>query len=242
MHFHLPKPLHGWREFAGEVGIIVLGVLIALGFEQLVEHFRDEARRSEARDNVRAEIAHDLGKLASRQRVEPCVERRIDEIAGYLDAIGRGAAEPRPSWIGRPQVWTMARARWEAATNTGQSRLLKPDEQTQLSAIYEALDEVVIVQREEQMAWAQLRALTEFSPMNAPEQATVVQALQVARLASWRIRVSISQAKQQASALGITPARDALPGPGSTSVCLPMDTPFGEGVRRSGMSDVGEPR
>jgi hypothetical protein len=23
MHFHLPKPLHGWRPFAGEVGIIV---------------------------------------------------------------------------------------------------------------------------------------------------------------------------------------------------------------------------
>jgi hypothetical protein len=30
MHFHLPGPLHGWREFAGEVGIIVLGVLIVL--------------------------------------------------------------------------------------------------------------------------------------------------------------------------------------------------------------------
>ena len=30
MHFHLPKPLHGWREFAGEVAIIVIGVLIAL--------------------------------------------------------------------------------------------------------------------------------------------------------------------------------------------------------------------
>lgn len=37
MHLHLPKPLHGWRAFAGEVGIIVLGVLIALGAEQLVE-------------------------------------------------------------------------------------------------------------------------------------------------------------------------------------------------------------
>ena len=33
MHFHLPKPLHGWREFVGEVAIIVLGVLIALGAE-----------------------------------------------------------------------------------------------------------------------------------------------------------------------------------------------------------------
>ena len=37
MHFHLPKPLHGWRAFAGEVGIIVLGVLIALGADQAVE-------------------------------------------------------------------------------------------------------------------------------------------------------------------------------------------------------------
>lgn len=35
MHIHLPKPLHGWREFLAEVGIIVLGVLIALGAEQL---------------------------------------------------------------------------------------------------------------------------------------------------------------------------------------------------------------
>ena len=37
MHFHLPKPLHGWRELIGEVGIIVVGVLIALSAEQLVE-------------------------------------------------------------------------------------------------------------------------------------------------------------------------------------------------------------
>lgn len=37
MHFHLPKPLHGWHKFAGEVGIIVVGVLIALASEQVVE-------------------------------------------------------------------------------------------------------------------------------------------------------------------------------------------------------------
>jgi hypothetical protein len=40
MHFHLPKPLHGWREFAGEVGIIVLGVLIALGAGVLLRYMR----------------------------------------------------------------------------------------------------------------------------------------------------------------------------------------------------------
>ena len=33
-HFQLPKPLHGWRALFGEVGVIVLGVLIALGAQQ----------------------------------------------------------------------------------------------------------------------------------------------------------------------------------------------------------------
>jgi hypothetical protein len=47
MHFHLPKPLHGWREFVGEVGISVLGVLIALGAEQVIEtvHGNAEVRQ-----------------------------------------------------------------------------------------------------------------------------------------------------------------------------------------------------
>ena len=30
MHVHLPKPLHGWRAFFGEIGVIVIGVLTAL--------------------------------------------------------------------------------------------------------------------------------------------------------------------------------------------------------------------
>ena len=41
--FRLPKPLHCWREFAGEVAIIVMGVLIALGAEQVVISFNDRS-------------------------------------------------------------------------------------------------------------------------------------------------------------------------------------------------------
>jgi hypothetical protein len=31
MHVHLPKPLHGWRDFVGEVGIIVVGRRVPAG-------------------------------------------------------------------------------------------------------------------------------------------------------------------------------------------------------------------
>jgi hypothetical protein len=67
MDIHKPKPWHGWRELAKEVGTIVLGVLIAIGFEQAVEalHHRDQARdmahklRQESLENRRV-VAYDL--------------------------------------------------------------------------------------------------------------------------------------------------------------------------------------
>ncbi len=40
MQFYLPQPLHGRREFAGEVRFIVVGVLIALGAGQLIDDWK----------------------------------------------------------------------------------------------------------------------------------------------------------------------------------------------------------
>ena len=56
MHFHLPKPLHGWREFAGEVGIIVIGVLIALSAEQVVEDWQWHQKLAAAKKSIDFEL------------------------------------------------------------------------------------------------------------------------------------------------------------------------------------------
>ena len=61
MHFHLPKPLHGWRAFAGEVGIIVIGVLIALGAQQHVEAANWRREVADFRDSVRGEMFSTCG-------------------------------------------------------------------------------------------------------------------------------------------------------------------------------------
>ena len=79
-HFHISKPLHGWREFAREVGIIVLGVLIALTAEQLVQAFHEWLSSLDARNSVRAEIGANLRVLMARVELQPCVDRRLDEI------------------------------------------------------------------------------------------------------------------------------------------------------------------
>ena len=102
MHFHLPKPLHGWREFAGEVGIIVLGVLIALGAEQVVEKAHQRQEGIQAEQVIRNEIGLNLGRLQSRRRIYGCVRRRIDEIQKLIDGASSSPNFVTPSWIGRP--------------------------------------------------------------------------------------------------------------------------------------------
>lgn len=63
MHVHLPKPLRVWREFAGEVGIIVIGVLIALGAEQVVDlcQWREKVDRAEGAMRI------ELGSCSAQQ-------------------------------------------------------------------------------------------------------------------------------------------------------------------------------
>jgi hypothetical protein len=88
MHFHLPKPLHGWREFAGEVGIIVVGVLIALGAEQVVESFRWRHEVSEATGALREEVEGHSYDATEVTMAEPCVDQQLVDLEKALLAPG----------------------------------------------------------------------------------------------------------------------------------------------------------
>jgi hypothetical protein len=86
LHFHLPKPLHGWREFVGEVGIIVLGVLIALALEQLVDAWQWREKVGRAEDAMRIELAGDDGPQAyARELIGECLDKEITAIRDGAD-------------------------------------------------------------------------------------------------------------------------------------------------------------
>ena len=53
---HKPKPIRTWREFFTEIGVIVLGVLIALGLEQAMEALHWSYRVRDAETAMRAEL------------------------------------------------------------------------------------------------------------------------------------------------------------------------------------------
>jgi hypothetical protein len=97
MRFRLPKPLNGWRVFAGEVGVIVLGVLIALGAQQAAEafHWRNETNAVESA--LEEEIMDAVAVADERVAVSPCLERRIGQLGSKLAlANGGWRADPMP--------------------------------------------------------------------------------------------------------------------------------------------------
>lgn len=67
---HNRHPVGGWREFLNEVGIIVLGVVIALGAEQAAVAIQEARMAAHAESQVREEFALNLA-FAQEQELPP---------------------------------------------------------------------------------------------------------------------------------------------------------------------------
>lgn len=93
MHVHLPKALHNWREIGSEIAIIVVGVLIALFFEQLVQRWDWEHKVRVAEDAMQREIFFDDGpEMIQRASIQPCINAQLDAIRGAVET-GRPRSE-----------------------------------------------------------------------------------------------------------------------------------------------------
>jgi hypothetical protein len=237
MDFHLPKRLHGWRAFVGEVAIIVLGVLIALFAQQLVQSLNDRSAAQEARENIRAEVAVNIGRMQSADTRTICLDRRLDEIARFISDARRGRSLAAVTWIGRPPVWDMENTRWQSAAGSGRSRLFQGDEQAAIADIYSLMVDYQAEERVEQEAWAKLRGLAGLESLSEARDSSLSDALQQARYSQWLLNIDSKQAQDAARRLGIR----GIPVPSSLSpLCIPTDVARNDALKRMGGS-YGEP-
>lgn len=88
MRIRLPKPMHGWRAFSGEVGVIVLGVLIALGASQLVEDWQWRVQMKREKNVFQNELVNTFGNAYLRLAARPCLDNRLQEITERLNQPG----------------------------------------------------------------------------------------------------------------------------------------------------------
>lgn len=188
MQFRLPKPLHGWRQFVGEVGIIVLGVLIALGFGQLVEelHWRGAVR--EAHANIRAETDSPNKFFAFREAASPCVRQRLDEIDAVIEKVASHRPVGRIESIGPDIGNALSDSSWQAERASQSLTHFDKVELNRLGVYYHQLESVADAVFREDAAWSELRVLEGDPSRLGPEDvAGLRRSLQHARFENYLI-------------------------------------------------------
>ncbi len=241
MDIHKPKPVHNWREFIKEIGIIVIGVGIALSAEQLLASLHNAQLAGQTRATARAELQAAFNDVLNRRATQSCIDRRLDEVAGLIAASNQPVYKP-PSWIGRPQFWIINTSGWDAATQAARAALLGQEEQAQFGRLYGQLREFQQLERDEQKAWAAIRQLEDQPQVDAQMRASVRSALQQARLTNWNIRVDLEQSEALAERIGVLSVKSRLKG--SPSICMPMGMKRPDAVAKANRffgDTLGEP-
>lgn len=138
--FRPREPMHRARDFWKEVGIIVLGVLIALGAEQIVAslHWAREVRDAHAA--FRNEMEAGDRKFAFRIAAESCVARRLDALAQITERVASHQAVPHLGPIQIDIANTYADDAWQAYRASDVLTHFKRPDLEQYDAYYDDLE------------------------------------------------------------------------------------------------------
>ena len=225
MHFHLPKPLHGWREFAGEVGIIVVGVLLALGAEQVVEwaHWRNEV--TDARRALDREVAYNLGAVEKRQQEAPCVDRRLLEIRSLLTGSTSGLRSASRPPLGQPQLWRPRTDVWQAAVAGQVAEHMPLATRLGYAEVYGQFQWYAQKAADETDAWGVLAELDDPGGLGPEDVAAVRQARSRAQVAADKLNAYLPRIIAAGARLGIKPAtveEASLTADSLEALCAPL--------------------
>lgn len=148
MAFSIPKPLNGWRPFLGEVGIIVLGVLIALGTGQVLEAWQWQQQVKQTELVFRQELGVAAASAYGRMSVDRCLHERLESIARGLNEEGgkwegmvaSGAdtdskSNPLPAAYRAPHEWYPMEG-WSNALSDGTLNHLSQKRRAAFSSAY----------------------------------------------------------------------------------------------------------
>lgn len=169
---HKIKPVHGWREFFGEVGIIVLGVLIALAAESLVERWRWHEETEQNREAIKRDLYASALNAWERLGVEPCLRGRLSDLLARVDANrGDWKSSPMPRRPERERTTVVSPAyappsryyltdAWKDALASGSFQHLSADDAANFSVAFSSVQEMADAQAREASAATRLSPLS----------------------------------------------------------------------------------
>jgi len=159
LDIHKPKPFHSVKEFFSEIVVIVTGIVIALGGEQMVEHVHWAHAVEAERHALLADVQDHLKSVAIRAAQQKCVDDRLVELGLVFSRHKAGQPLGLAGAVGRPQSNGGGKEVWQVAV-AGQAVSRMPiEERTALADAFSNFDNLYLREWDVDAVWINLSAL-----------------------------------------------------------------------------------
>jgi hypothetical protein len=206
---HKHGPIRNWREFLKEYGIIVLGVLTALGAEQAVEtiHHRTEVR--ETREALNEELGWNFASFAEAVDRSSCISARLGEIDRWQKSWADGRPKRFSHPIVTPSYITFHASVWRVSAGDAVSRM-PLDQRIAYARLYDGFDLTDKQRALLDQSWADLSLYQNARRLSDEQQLSVARDIETIR-SSDQVMVSnyermLTEARKQA----VVPSRDPI--------------------------------
>lgn len=181
------RPRNGWRPFLGEVGVIILGVLIALGLGVVATEIGWQVETRTARKSIGLELGEGVGQGLERVRFYGCVERRLDQLADVVDDSAGGRLPPLGD-IAMPTPHTWNHGTWDSAVGAQTASHFGREELIAYVSAFEYVAGLGDTALEEFDAWTRLYVLVgPGRPLSSAEAGDLLRAISEARMINRRM-------------------------------------------------------
>jgi len=209
------------RLFVFELFVVVAGVLIALGAEQLVSNWQWQGKVRDSDRRISDELGHDLVNAYERLAINNCLEPRLAELRDEL-------IKSEPMWTGNrarfandiyhpvfPPVYrtpnrTWPKDAWETALNGETLGHFRPERVAQFAALFDEISSLQRNQSEELDLAASLGDLAFPGPISAAERRANLKLVAKLGAVNARIVFQSREVLKNAAEAGLSPHPEQL--------------------------------
>jgi hypothetical protein len=132
-----PRPPHGWNAVAWELGIVTLGVLIALGAQQFVDGIHERREVAQLVGALRAELADNRARWQHMRNSDDCTTQRLDAIERWN---ATAPANVRLNRAYRLFLWNQHSGAWDLAKTSNTTASIPLRERLLFASLYDAIN------------------------------------------------------------------------------------------------------
>jgi hypothetical protein len=140
------EKMHGFKDFLLHLLTITIGLLIALGLEGCVEHWKQRELKKDADTKLRQEIRDNAKEIASVHNANATEQANLKRIADLLSARRKNQSYDSRQIRLDFAVGDLKSASWKTAGATGALGFMEYDQVQRYAAVYQLQDKYSALQ------------------------------------------------------------------------------------------------